>query len=73
MISATLMMLHRVSDPVRHFCIEDWQQKALICMNCRTCSGRFEGRTAIERSKYLHIYWANKSLCMQSARMSHRA
>jgi hygromycin-B 7''-O-kinase len=23
-----LMLLHRVSDPIRHFCIEDWQTKA---------------------------------------------
>ena len=23
-----LMLLHRVSDPVRHICIEGWQQKA---------------------------------------------
>jgi len=23
-----LMLLHRVSDPIRHFCIEDWQAKA---------------------------------------------
>jgi len=23
-----LLLLHRVSDPVRHICIEDWQQKA---------------------------------------------
>jgi hygromycin-B 7''-O-kinase len=23
-----LMMLHRASDPIRHFCIEGWQQKA---------------------------------------------
>ena len=23
-----LMLLHRASDPVRHICIEDWQQKA---------------------------------------------
>jgi hygromycin-B 7''-O-kinase len=24
----TLLLLHRASDPVRHICIEDWQQKA---------------------------------------------
>jgi hygromycin-B 7''-O-kinase len=23
-----LMLLHRASDPVRHICIEEWQQKA---------------------------------------------
>ena len=23
-----LLLLHRASDPVRHICIEDWQQKA---------------------------------------------
>ena len=23
-----LMLLHRFSDPVRHICIEGWQQKA---------------------------------------------
>jgi hygromycin-B 7''-O-kinase len=23
-----LMLLHRASDPVRHICIADWQQKA---------------------------------------------
>jgi len=23
-----LMMLHRFSDPIRHICIEDWQDKA---------------------------------------------
>ena len=23
-----LMLLHRASDPVRHICIEDWQDKA---------------------------------------------
>ena len=23
-----LMLLHRASDPVRHICIEGWQQKA---------------------------------------------
>ena len=31
-----LMLLHRASDPVRHICIEGWQQKAddLAC-SCR--------------------------------------
>jgi hygromycin-B 7''-O-kinase len=23
-----LLLLHRFSDPVRHICIEDWQEKA---------------------------------------------
>jgi hygromycin-B 7''-O-kinase len=23
-----LMLLHRASDPVRHVCIDDWQEKA---------------------------------------------
>ena len=23
-----LMLLHRFSDPIRHICIEDWQEKA---------------------------------------------
>ena len=30
-----LMLLHRVSDPVRQICIEGWQQKAADSPNCR--------------------------------------
>ena len=30
-----LMLLHRASDPVRHICIEGWQEKAGDLLNCR--------------------------------------
>ena len=54
-----LMLLHRVSDPVRHICIEDWQARAddlfelqdLLWPGVR---GRRD-RTAKRRQKRLHI------------------
>jgi hygromycin-B 7''-O-kinase len=51
-----LMLLHRASDPVRSICVEGWQQKAADLHELQDLLWPFESRTAIVRSKYLHIY-----------------
>ena len=44
------------SDPVRHICIEGWQQKAADLHRIAGFAlAGLSRRTAMERSKYLHI------------------